>query len=336
MVNIGIIGMGGISGCHTTVYATMSDRIRIVACCDKIPERAQGKAAEIAINISEGHARDFAATAYLDYRELLADPNVHAVDICLPTDLHAEVAVAALRAGKDVLSEKPMALSVADCDMMVAAANETGRVLMVAHCIRFWPEYVALKALVDSGEYGAVRHAHFTRISAAPLWSSENWMMDAKRSGGVMLDMHIHDVDYIRFLLGNPQAVRVRGYEKNGMNAYAMVDYQYADDKVVSAESGWDYPGAFPFRMTFRVVLEKATIEWDYARGAMMVYPAEGEPFTPELLTGDGYHREIAYFLDCIENGSKPTIITPFETRESIRLVCLEIAALQSGELLAF
>ena len=106
MINIGIIGMGGISGCHTAVYATMLDRVRIVACCDKIPERAQGKAAEIAINLGKGHARDFAATSYLDYRELLADPMVDAVDICLPTDLHAEVAIAALRAGKDVLSEK--------------------------------------------------------------------------------------------------------------------------------------------------------------------------------------------------------------------------------------
>ena len=234
------------------------------------------------------------------------------------------------------LVKKPMALSVAECDRMVAAANEADRVLMVAHCIRFWPEYVALKALVDSGEYGNVRHANFTRISAAPFWSTENWMMTPERSGGVMLDMHIHDVDYIRFLFGNPKSVQVRGFEKNGMNTYALANYQYDDNKIVTAESGWDYPGAFPFRMTFRVVLEKATIEWDDARGAMKVYPVESEPLTPELLTGDGYHREISYFLDCIENGKKPSIVTPFETRESIRLVRLEIEALQSGKVLEF
>ena len=332
MIKLGMIGMGGISGCHLGVYKQMTDRINIVACCDKIEERARGKAKDITINIATTQSTDLGATPYVDYRDLLADPEVEVVDICLPTDLHAEVAVAALRAGKHVLSEKPMALTVADCDRMVEAAEQADRVLMVAHCIRFWPEYVALKEMVDSAQYGNVLHAHFTRISGAPIWSSENWMMTPERSGGVMLDMHIHDVDYIRYLFGNPRQVTVRGREVDGLNLYAIVDYVYDNVDVVTAETGWDYIGGFPFRMTFRVVLENASVEWDAARGPMKVYPREGDPYTPELLPGDGYSREISYFLDCVEHGTKPTISTPFESRESIRLLRLEIDALHSGK----
>lgn len=333
MINIGIIGMGGISGCHLGAYATLADNARIVACCDIIPERAAGKAKDFTINIGSGSSADLNAKAYTDYRDLLADPEVQMVDICLPTDLHAEVAIAALRAGKHVLCEKPMALKVAECDQMVAAAAAADHFLMVAHCIRFWPEYVYLKELVVNNTYGAMHHGHFTRISAPPGWVPDNWYWQQRRSGGVMLDMHIHDADYILYLLGKPSQVTTHGLENaEGLNTYGIVDYHYADGPIITAESGWDYAPNFPFRMTFRCVFDGATIEWDSARAPLTVFPKDGEPFVPALIEGDAYQREIAYFLDCIERNEAPSIVTPEAARDTIAVVIAEIESLRSHQ----
>ncbi len=336
MINIGIIGMGGISGCHLGAYATLADKAHIVACCDIIPERAAGKAKDFTINIGSGSSADLNAKAYTDYRDLLADPEVQMVDICLPTDLHAEVAIAALQAGKHVLCEKPMALNVAECDQMVTAATASNHFLMVAHCIRFWPEYVYLKELVANNTYGALHHGHFTRVSASPAWVADNWFLQQRRSGGVMLDMHIHDTDYILYLLGKPSQVSVRGLENaDGLNTYGIVDYHYADGPIITAESGWDYAPHFPFRMTFRCVFEGATVELDDSRAPFTVYPKDGVPFVPELLPGDGYQREIAYFIDCIERNVAPAIVTPAAARDSLAVVIAEIDSLRSRQSVA-
>ncbi|HEY3378277.1 MAG TPA: Gfo/Idh/MocA family oxidoreductase, partial [Armatimonadota bacterium] len=211
MIRIGMVGMGGISGAHLPAYEKLADIAQVVARCDKIPERADGTAKGVAINIGGPAATALQATAYTDYRELLADPEVDVVDICLPTDLHAEVAIAALQAGKHVLCEKPMALNVAQCDRMIAAAQASGSIFMIAQCIRFWPAYVYLKELVDSGKYGKLTSAQFSRLSGPPIWASENWLLTPERSGGSLLDLHIHDTDYLSFLLGTPTSVSTRG-----------------------------------------------------------------------------------------------------------------------------
>lgn len=336
MINVGIIGLGGISGAHLPAYQNAPELARVIARCDKIPERAQGTA-QVEFNIAvEGGKTQVQATPYTDYRDLIADPEVDVVDICLPTDLHAEVAVAALEAGKHVLSEKPMALNVEQCDRMVAAAKAADRILMVAHCIRFWPEYVYLKELVDSKQYGALLQASFTRISGAPLWSTDNWYMNPARSGGAIQDLHIHDSDFIPYLMGRmPDAVSSQGRENASGIGYIDTEYHYDDGQIIRAEGGWDFAPGLAFRMTFFARFEGATVEWDGTRGPLTVYLAEGGSLVPELLPGDGYSREIAYFLNCVATGTKPTIVTPEYARESIRLIHAEAEALHTGKRVA-
>ncbi|MHB9024340.1 MAG: Gfo/Idh/MocA family protein [Armatimonadota bacterium] len=331
MINVGIIGVGGIAGAHLGAYGKIADA-RVVALCDIIPERASGTGKSVSLNIGGGDEIAVQATPYTDYRQLLADDAVELVDICLPTDLHAEVAIAALQAGKDVLCEKPMARSLDDCDRMVAAAQQSGRALMIAHCIRFWPEYVALKELVDGGKYGKVVSASFHRLSPLPTWSAEGWIIDPLRSGGAALDLHIHDADFVRYLFGMPATVAARVTEDAHGPSYIVTDYHFGDDAVVYAEGGWSFPAGFPFRMTFQVRLEGATVEMDGARGPLTVYPEGGEKFTPPLLDGDGYSREIAYLVDCLARGVKPTVVTPFDARESIRLVEAELASARARQ----
>jgi len=331
MVNIGIIGLGGIAGAHIPAYATLPNA-RLVARCDRDPARAAGTASNVSINIGTGGTETAAARACTDYRELLRDPKVEAVDICLPTDLHAEVAVAALQAGKHVLCEKPMALTVADCDRMIAAAETAGRILMIAHCIRFWPEYVVLKELVDGGQYGKVTYAMFRRLSPLPDWSEGDWMLDPGRSGGSILDLHIHDADFVAYLLGMPRKVFATGLRDAHGISQLIAEYIYDEPRLILAEGGNCYPKGFPFRMTFLVHLEGATVEWDGARGPLTVYPQNGQPFTPELPAGTGYTREIAYFLDCVERNAQPTLVSAFDARETIRLIQAEMESLQSGQ----
>ncbi|OPZ86431.1 MAG: 1,5-anhydro-D-fructose reductase [bacterium ADurb.Bin429] len=317
MVNVGIIGMAGIAGAHLGGYDKCADA-RVVACCDVDPAKAERGAEQ-------------GARAYLDYRELLADPEVDAVSICLPTFLHADATVAALRAGKHVLCEKPMALTSADGDRMIAAAEAAGHVLMIAHCIRFWPEYQALKTIVEGGAYGAVQSALFTRLGGLPAWSANGWMRDPARSGGAILDLHIHDADYIAYLFGMPRRVRARGVETEfGINDL-RVEYDYDDGRMIAAESAW-YPSEhYPFQATFRVALERAVVQLD-GRRPLTVYPTAMPAFEPVLPPGDGYANEIADFIRCITRGACPSVAPAASSRDSLRLIEAEAAAVRTGE----
>lgn len=330
MVNIGIVGVGGIAGAHLDGYSRI-DTARIVALCDKIPERASGQKHESTLNIGAvGGGTALQVKSYLDYREFVNDPEVEVVDVCLPTDLHAEVSVAALEAGKHVLCEKPMALSVADCDRMIAAAEANGRFLMIAQCIRFWSEYLYMKEMVDSGKYGKVTSAIFRRLSGLPRWSTENWFTDPKRSGGAILDLHVHDADFITYLLGLPKSVQSGGVENENGIGEVMTRYNYDGGEAIYAEGGWYYPSTgFPFRSTFLVRMEEATIELD---GGLTVYQDDKEPCKPEVAPADAYRNEIAYFLDCVTSGVKPTVVTPWDARETIRMVLAEAESVRTGK----
>lgn len=330
MVNIGIIGLGGIAGAHIAAYGTL-ENASIIARCDRDPARAAGTAEGITINLGTGETATGNARACTDYRELLLDPEVEAVDICLPTDLHAGVAVAALLAGKHVLCEKPMALTVADCDRMIAAAEDAGRILMIAHCIRFWPEYAALKEIVDGGRYGKVTYASFRRLSPLPDWSEGDWMLDPGRSGGSILDLHIHDADFVRYLLGTPRSVSARGVENRNGITHVTTDYQYDDGKLVTAEGGWFLNSQFPFQMTFMVRLERGGIFFDAARGPLTVYPDTGEAYQPALPEDSAYLNEIRHFLACVETGVPSDVITAYDARETIRMIHAEMASVRSG-----
>jgi len=329
-MNIGIVGVGGIAGAHLGGYRKI-DNAQITALCDIIPERASGTTHESALNIGTvGGGTALQVKSYLDYREFVRDPDIEMVDVCLPTDLHAEVTIAALEAGKHVLCEKPMALNVEDCDRMIAAANASGRSLMIAQCIRFWPEYAVVKELVDSGKYGKVTSALFRRLSGLPKWSE--WFPKPERSGGAILDLHIHDVDFINYLLGLPKRVVAVGVEDEHGIGQVMTRYCYDGDEAIFAEGGWYYPPSFPFRMTFVVRMEGATVEYDPGNKPFTVYPEDGAPFTPELQDGDGYYHEIAYFIDCISRGVAPEIVTAWDARETIRMVLAEAESVRSGK----
>jgi predicted dehydrogenase len=264
----------------------------------------------------------------LSLEEALADASIDAVDICLPTHLHARVTIDALRAGKHVLVEKPMALDASSARAMAAEAERQKRILMTAQVLRFWPAYVALREAVRGNQFGFVRHARFERRSAVPGWGP--WLQDPALSGGGAFDLLIHDVDMCLHLFGPPSAVAAVRSEE-------LLDAQlYYPGMVAHISGGWQNAGAFPFRMEYTVTFEDATAEYSSAGRPATLYGAkETVPLEPAVAdaAGDAYAAEIAYFANCCYTGLAPELCPPLESADAVALALLLLHASQrNGE----
>ena len=334
MTRVGIIGLGFMGKMHFRCYQAL-EGVEVAAICD-IDQNKFEDAGGTAGNIEGAEAPlDFTGIGlYNDFDKMLAEARLDAISITLPTYLHKEYTVKALAAGLHVLCEKPMALTIDDGREMQAAARQSGKLLQIGHCIRFWPEYAKTKQLIDLGEYGKIRAATFQRLSLTPTWAWEGWLMDASKSGSAAVDLHIHDSDYVQYVFGMPKAVFSRAASGPSNDAdHIVTQYVYDDDCVVTAEGGWAMSNTFGFEMSFNIVLEKATITYDCTRApAFKVCPAEGDAFTPEIASGDGYSNEIAHFIQAVRGESVPEIITPEQSVDSVRLVLAEKQSAASGD----
>jgi predicted dehydrogenase len=334
MTRVGIIGLGFMGKMHFRCYKALPGVV-VAAICDTDKAKFTDTAGT-AGNIQGAEAPlDFTGVGLYDsFDRMLAEADLDAVSITLPTYMHREYAVKALNAGVHTLCEKPLALMLEDAEQIVAAAKKSGKRLQVGHCIRFWPEYAKTKEIIDAGQYGRVLAATFQRLSLTPTWSWDNWLMDAGKSGSAALDLHIHDSDYVQYVFGMPKAVFSRAVGGPAKEFdHIVTQYVYDRDCVVTAEGGWAMTPGFGFEMSFNVVLEKATISYDCTRNpAFKVAPADGEAFTPEIASGDGYSNELAHFIKAVQGESVPEIITPAQSVDSLRLVLAEKQSAASGQ----
>ncbi|MFO7903212.1 MAG: Gfo/Idh/MocA family protein [Planctomycetota bacterium] len=336
MTRVGIVGLGFMGKMHLRCYSDLED-VQVVAICDIDKSKFEGTGA--AGGNIEGAEAPLDLSGIGKYRELdamLAESNLDALSVTLPTYLHTGATVAALEAGVNVLCEKPMALTLPECEQMISAAGRSGKLLQVGHCIRFWPEYAVTNELIESGQYGKVLAATFQRLSLTPGWSWQGWLLDADKSGGAAVDLHIHDADYVHYIFGMPRAVFSRATSTSpGGCDHIVTQYVYENDCVVTAEGGWIMSPTFGFEMSFNIVLEKATITFDLTRDpAFKVCPMEGKAFTPDVPAGDGYSREIEHFVRAVRGESVPDVITPSQSAESLRLVLAERESSGAGQVL--
>jgi predicted dehydrogenase len=316
---------------HLKAYKSLP-QAEIVAVVSDIAERLDGDLSGVQGNIGgPGEKWDFSRMGrYTDPFEALRDPAIEAVDLCLPTDLHAPVAVAALKAGKHVLVEKPMALNGGETDAMIRAAEESGKTLMAAQVVRFIPSYSLPAEMVRSGKLGPVRSAIFRRRCAAPAWSV--WLGDKAKSGGGVFDLLIHDIDYCLHLFGKPEAISAVGYEDmpRGID-WVTAQFHYPEVAVV-VSGGWHHPKAFPFSMEYTIVADCGTIEFHSSYVPPTLYRADGVEERlnlPEV--ADSYQAEIEYFLNCCITGKKPEMCPPEESAAAVKLGHL-IAAARNGK----
>jgi len=265
MINVGIVGVGFMGMIHYLSYQKVRGT-KVTALSEIDKRRLAGDWRSIKGNFGPaGTMMDLSGVdKYPVLDDLLADPKIDLVDICLPPALHADAAIKALRAGKHVFCEKPMALTAADTRRMVAAANKAGKVLLIGHVLPLFPEYAFAYKTATSGKYGRLLGGHFKRVISDPLWLPDFYQPD--RIGGPMLDLHVHDAHFIRLLFGMPTAVTSQGRMRGEVVEYFNTQFQFEDPSlVVSAASGVINQQGRPFTHGFEIQFERATLLYDFA-----------------------------------------------------------------------
>jgi predicted dehydrogenase len=309
-MRLGVIGLGFMGTTHLKAARAIPG-LEIGAVCSRDERKLAGDFSEVRGNNSDpGGSVDLSGVArYRDIASLLTDATLDAVDICLPTGMHERIAVEAMRAGKHVIVEKPMALDGASADRMVAEAERQGRVLMAAQVIRFWPEYAALRDTARSGRLGTLRGAIFRRRCAAPSWGT--W------EGGGAFDLLIHDFDFALHLCGAPQALSASGYcdDAAGIDLLHTTLF-YPDGSDVLITGGWLNRGEYPFSMEFTATFDRDTVEFSTASGAGVL----------DCPPGTAYAAELAYFARCCA-GEPNRLCPPAESAAAIRLLHLALDA---------
>jgi predicted dehydrogenase len=269
------------------------------------------------------HARALTAslpgqvTATTDYQAVLDDPAVDIVDLCIPTALHCEYTLRAATAGKHVLCEKPMAVTLEEADAMIAACGEAGVQLMIAHVLRFWPGYMAAVDVVKSGRIGAVRSIICQRLSFSQrLGTHAPWFYDPALGGGAVRDLAIHDFDVIHWLVGLPTEVMAVGDVNHFMTLLTLRDHAFAQ-----VESSFSLPTTHPRVMTLRVVGEEGAVTYDGKTNqlTLLLPETDEQPGTTMVeLPGDPYYQQIAYFLECVRTQSPPERCQPADARAAL------------------
>jgi predicted dehydrogenase len=341
-MRVGLIGVGFIGWIHWLAYQRMGGA-RVVAISESNPQRLAGDWRGIQGNFGPpGEQVDLTGISkYSNLDELLRDPEVDLVDIALPTALHADVAVRALEAGKHVLCEKPMALKLADCERMVAAARQADRLLMVGHVLPFFTEYNWALNVIRSGEFGKVRGGAFRRIISDPTWVRNFWSPDF--IGGPMLDLHIHDAHFIRLVFGMPQEVTTCGRLRSELPEFWHTQFRFTDRELaVAATSGTIDQQGRAFTHSFEIHLDRATLMFDFAviggEGRYLCEPtlldSNGNVQKPKLSGGDpidAFANELREVAHCVQDGRPSEILGAILAQDAMRLCEAQTESLRSG-----
>lgn len=330
-VNVAVVGLGFMGATHLRVYQALR-QARIVAVCDSVRQPVNGVLAGVQGNLSAGGDIVLGpqVKAYREFGDLLADRAVDVVDLCTPTGMHAAQAIAALQAGKHVLCEKPLAQDAAAARKILAALAASGKFLMPAMCVRFWPGWNWLKQVVTKQTYGAIHAISFRRLTAKPAWSQAGTHL-----GGALLDLHIHDTDFVNFLFGRPAAVFSTGVISSADAVdHIVTQYIYPRGPVVQAEGSWLLPGGF--NMSYTLHCERATIDFDLSRGpeALRLAVAGKPSQTLKPKAGDGYSEEIAYFVQCVARGVGPATVTAEDGLTALEICAAEEKSVRTGKVI--
>jgi predicted dehydrogenase len=326
-MRIAVLGLGFMGSTHVKAWKNIHEA-ELAAVYSKDEKKLTGDLSDIQGNLG-GPAGTFDfenVRKYRDIPELLNDPEIDAVDICLPTHLHYATAMAALKAGKHVLVEKPIALDGRMADELVQYSRDKGLTLMAAQVLRFFPSYRALAEEIASHKHGEVRSAVFRRRCAAPAWSK--WLGDSDKSGGGVFDLLIHDVDFALMLFGMPDAISATGHEDMPLGIDTIHATFYYKDLAVIVTGGWFHKKTFPFSMEYTVVADGGTFDYSSRRGdEVTFYDCDGQEKSVPLRSEDGFEAELRYFHSCLMDGSRPNYCMPEDSAAAVKLARLMLEA---------
>lgn len=330
-MKIGIIGCGGMGTTHYLSWRALAEQmdIEVVAladCRDNFLKKASAYFPK--------------AKMYKTGLELIRQEELDIVDICLPSYMHAEHAIAAMEKNMNVFIEKPVCLTEEQGEKLLATEKKTGKSVMVGQVIRSFDEYNFLKSVYEKNEYGALKSIVMQRLSGDVTWGYRDWFHEEEFSGSVVLDLHIHDLDYLRYLLGEPKSFEVHAtvYE-SGMINQILTTYEYGD-VFATTEGLWDVSEKLPFEANYRACFEDATVVFNSKNTpTLTVYKNDGTVIIPEIKSEYAvcsdvaginvsnlgpYYSEIKYFAECVRDG-KPIERAPLsEGVKSVQLALKE------------
>ncbi len=342
MMKIGIAGIGFMGWIHYLAYQR-TDCATIQAVFSRNEKKLAGDWRGIQGNFGPpGEQVDLSGVhTYSGYEQLLEDPEVELVDICLPPHLHADATIAALQKGKHVFCEKPMALTVEECDAMMRASAESGKLLMIGQVLPMFPEYSQTLEWIRAGTYGAVRGGTFKRVISDPTWIPDFY--DPRSVGGPLVDLHVHDAHWIRMVFGQPSRVTSAGRMRGDVVEYCHSLFEFADaDYVVHAESGVIAQQGRPFTHGFELHLEDATLLYEFAvidgKGELLkpltVLTSDGKVERPQLPQADEitpFVNEIEEVARSVESGTPSNILGGDLARDALVLCHRQTESVQQG-----
>jgi UDP-N-acetylglucosamine 3-dehydrogenase len=312
-MRVGLVGAGFMGGVHLNAYASIPE-VEVVGVADARFESAAAGAAIVG------------ARPYASYDELVAAEDVEVVDVCLPTGFHRELAVRAAGEGRHVILEKPIARTIEDAQEILDAFSDEGPRLFVGHVVRFFPEYVGIKEKIEAGDLGTVGVVRTSRRSPFLLgWN--DWYADWRVSGGVLLDLVVHDFDFLRWALGEVERVYARGvlgHEYNRLD-YALVTLRFESGAIAHVEGHWGFPG--PFNYSIEVAGSRVLLTADSTEPAKLelIGGTSGEAL--DLAAGKNpYEAELEHFIHCIATGKESVV----EGRDAYEALRISLAATES------
>jgi predicted dehydrogenase len=335
-VSVAVVGLGFMGVTHLRAYLA-NPSARVTAVCDSVRLPANGVLRGVAGNIKQTDEIHFGAEVkvFRALSDLLEDPGIEFVDLCTPTPLHAEQAIASLRAGKHVLCEKPLARTSEAAREIVRVAESAAGMLMPAMCMRFWPGWGWLKQVVEEKAFGRVLAARFRRGSARPAWGKEATYRGGT-SGGALFDLHIHDADFVNYLFGRPTRLYATGVTgPDGSVDHVVAQYHFPAGPAVYAEGSWLL--AEGFSMAYSLHCERATLDFDSTRGKeTLVISEAGRPRrVVHLEQTDGYAAETRYAINCIAGNQNCTVVTAQDGVTALEICEAEETSVRSGSVVA-
>ena len=331
MLNFAIIGLGGLGKTHYRNAKEVTEKVKdvkLVALCDvedssfHTQATTNLEAANVDLDFSAYHL-------YKDVETLLEKEELDFVITALPTDIHEEIAVMVMNKGIHVFSEKPMALNHAQAENMLRAAEENNVKLMIGQCLRYSGPYTMLKDIIDSEKYGKVISADFFRISPTPNWSWQEWMLDETKSGGAALDLHVHDVDFINWVFGMPNAVTSFATNYKTKHDSITTVYHYGD-KLVTATGEWGMPECFKFQSGYTVRFETATIVKNSE--GMILYPENAAESKIQTSKENMHAEEVIDFINCIREDKESVVNPATDSCNSLKIALAEKVSADTGK----
>lgn len=326
MKNIGLVGLGFIGKMHLQAYHSLGN-CRVAAICT----RNEGKDEEI--------TSLFHGAFVSDYDDLLSREDIDIIDICLPTFLHEAYIIKAAKAGKHIICEKPLTLSMESAERIFKEVQDHGVRLFVGHVLRFWPEYKRIKSYSESDQLKNIEIVHAQRLGQAPAWS--DWFRHPEKSGGALFDLHIHDIDFVTYLLGEVESVYATGSKnKYGAWDHIMTTLAFKNRSKAFVEASHRMPNGYPFTMSFRAQAVQGTLDYHVAAGEnieqinnqQFVYYNQEKKSSIDINNEDAFQNQLAYFVDCIETNQENTVIPLEAVFYTLKLLKAIEASLETGQ----